>query len=253
MKKIEKLLKKAYYRDPLKNRNIKRYIQLATTQLKLNGVSFKVNKLNDYFELSILYQSLNQKKALEAAYEVNRSNFFEVWDNLEYKQKNHFTDEALKPIRDQQSYFKYNDKIIRICFFDEVINALYDHEMAVFELAQFFALRTSFKDRMQAVSYYGLLPYQSGFLNETVIISNENMVVVADIINKYVYCIDSSKTIRVLTFNSIKPDHLVDLMNAYLINDRSLFSKLLIENDMIKEKHKKKLVKLAKKGKYEII
>lgn len=208
-------------------------------------------KLND--DLDILYLSafnkaLIQKKKIEETYESVRSDLYDMWDNLEFYERNKLIHTALLPIVDEFVFFDYEGVPIYIPFFDKLLNALYVKEVAILERPQFFDLYTSFKDRLVPLSTYGLdvLRYGFGYLKP--IVSNESTLIFYEPTIKVFYSLDEStfKRYPISLKAELTLDNVEELCSCLIDNVES-FEDLLIENEWIKPRCIKKILKVRAK------
>ncbi|MFI3284517.1 MAG: hypothetical protein R3Y57_05490 [Erysipelotrichaceae bacterium] len=248
MKQLKKILYKFNHRSLLKEKGVKKYIAQAQKDLSVFEIKNPVKTINDYFELSIIHTSLNQKQLLEQTYEGVRQEMVEIWEQLDFKQKNKFSNDQLIKVKQQLVHFIDQEKIIHVCFFDPIINALYDHEMAVFELPQFFKLLSDFKKEFKSINNYHLEPYRYGFCKEVCIYDDEKVVVLLNANLHQLYFIDTDLRIEVVGLcNCLNLDEVKAFVQLYLQNEESLCIQYLLNSTLVHDKAKKKLQKLAKK------
>lgn len=173
MKKIIKILSRKNGLEFLKQPDIKKEAVRINAVLKPFGLDREVRGPKDFYTLCILEEGLRNKQTIEALYEQKRTELLDIWDMLDYPKRNEFLHPVIAEAVAGMKKFYFHDKIILIPFFDEVINALYDHETAVLELPQFFKMYKQFSDKIVDPVVYGTLPYEAGFARTQVIGGNE--------------------------------------------------------------------------------
>ncbi|MDD3923523.1 MAG: hypothetical protein PHP11_00270 [Erysipelotrichaceae bacterium] len=152
-----------------KTTSIKNIPQIKTKikimKIKFNKYDIKMLKKTDkdFFESEIIYQSILNKEMFEENYERLKIELFDIWDNFDYLERKKCIDDEMLKVKDLTNYFIYDDKIIRIAFFDTLLNSLYENQMIIFDLPQYYKLEKQFNDKMISVKQYRSLPYKAGF------------------------------------------------------------------------------------------
>lgn len=120
----------------------------------------------DYFEALIHLQGLKNKQAFEQLFETQRNALMDIWDHLSFQERNRLIQIQLDVIKEKHPFFKTNEsKIIWIPFFDPLLNGLYNSDLAILELPQYFKLYKAFKDRRISIRDYQFLPYRYEFID----------------------------------------------------------------------------------------
>ena len=129
-------------------------------------------------------------------------------------------------IKNNTKYFhSSNGKIIRIAFFDELLNSLYENEMIVFDLPQYFKLEKIFSNRMIDVNNYKAEPFKAKFSsaiflsenNKSYVLFNEHtksLYYMIDNVNYLKFQCDRYKNNEHFTFTRLLP-----ISHAILSND----------------------------------
>jgi hypothetical protein len=126
-------------------------------------VSNKPNHL-DIAHAKMLDLALKQKDEFQKASEAIRFDFFDIWQDMEYSQRNAFLLQYLDEKMASFISFEYQDERIVIPFFDALLNALIIKRPAVFDLPQYFKLYKEFKDNVvNPMKTYGLALLTSDF------------------------------------------------------------------------------------------
>jgi len=178
MKKIEKIINS----DALtlsKTKATKYLIGFYKKTAKASqDITLNIKSELDFFNAAILYESLVNKKRFEESYERERKELTDLWPTLSYQEKNKLINLKLNETKKRCRSFK--DKkgtTIWIAFFDQLLNTLYDKEMNIFDLEQYFNLYKNFKKRMISTQSYGIYPFVHAFIDISVLDSVENHVV----------------------------------------------------------------------------
>lgn len=91
-------------------------------------------------------------------------------------------------VKDQsKKFFSVNGKTIRIAFFDELLNSLYENEMIIFDLPQYFKLEKKFDTRMIDVNEYKAEPFKAGFSSSIFLSEDSNSYVIFSQYTKSLY------------------------------------------------------------------
>lgn len=108
--------------------------------------------------------ALKQKDDFQKASEAIRFDFFDLWQDMEYSQRNAFLLQYLEPTLSQFVFFEFEDEQIVIPFFDTLLNALIMKRPAVFDLPQYFKLYKEYKENViDPYNTYGLALLNSDF------------------------------------------------------------------------------------------
>lgn len=257
MRKIEKIIKC----DALtlsKTKATKYLIGFYKKTAKTSqDITLNIKNEFDFFNAAILYESLVNKKRFEDTYERERKELTDLWPTLSYQEKNKLINLKLNETKKRCRSFK--DKkgtTIWIAFFDQLLNTLYDKEMNIFDLEQYFNLYKNFKKRMISTQTYGIYPFIHAYIDVVVLGFNDHHVV---------FYYDPLKTAYRLSekegnFNLLK----LPLNKAYVYRDedKSIIISILdhyantrkiemvdelLDSDLISQKVRNGLTKLRKK------
>ncbi|MEA5026375.1 MAG: hypothetical protein VB012_01815 [Erysipelotrichaceae bacterium] len=164
MEKIIKILKKSSFLNVHKSKDLQIEYRTMCKEFNKYGISSTYNDDRSFFELEIIYTSLINKQVFEQHYENLKSELIEIWPYFEYEERKKCIDKEMLKAKISTKYFQNDQgKTIRIAFFDELLNSLYENEMIIFDLPQYFKLEKVFNDRMDNVNNYSYKPYQAGF------------------------------------------------------------------------------------------
>lgn len=178
MKKIEKIINKESIQF-LKHNPTRILIKYYTeTAKETQNLTLKIKTELDFFNASILIESLKNKTMFESTYERERKELHDLWPTLSYQEKNKLINLKIIEVKKRCRSFKNNQgSILWIAFFDELLNALYDREMNIFDLEQYFNLYKNFKNRMIPTETYGVLPFAQEFIDIKAIESDDHHVI----------------------------------------------------------------------------
>ncbi len=169
MDKWIRILKKENDRELLKMPQVRQQIAQLNRTLSPFHLNRSVRNARDLYTLQIMAEGLKNKQAIENGYETTRQEMLDIWEMLDYPKRNEFLKPRIRALIQPMKQFLWHGKTILIPFFDEVINALYDHETAILELPQFFRMYRDFAGKTIDPLVYGRLPYDAGFAQAQVI------------------------------------------------------------------------------------
>jgi hypothetical protein len=180
MKKLLKLLHR-FRHEPRSIRPVKRFSRHLEAEIKrISHVSIKVHDTATFFKAYLLMVSLTNKEAFETAFERQRKDLSDLWETLSRQEKNLLANTRLDEIKRRLTSIETpNGEIIWIACFDELLNALYDKRISIFELDQYFKLYTEFKSRLIPVEHYALLPFAQRFIDIDVLDVSQDSVLFA--------------------------------------------------------------------------
>jgi hypothetical protein len=164
---IEKTLKKWHHFAPYKQHQ-KAIKGWRNSWLHKEIIQNKKPNILQIAHAQMLDLALKQKEEFQKASEAIRFDFFDLWQDMEYSQRNAFLLQYLEPTFNTLISFEFDDEKIVIPFFDTLLNALIVKRPAVFDLPQYFKLYKEFKDNViDAYHVYGLALLKSDFYTFT--------------------------------------------------------------------------------------
>ena len=195
MKKLLKLLYR-FRREPRSDRRVKRFSRLLETEIKrLSHVNVNVKDTASFFKATILMVSLTNKEAFETAFERQRKDLSDMWETLSRQEKNLLANTRLDEVKRRLTpMVTSSGDLIWIACFDELLNALYDKRISIFELDQYFKLYTDFQSRMIPVEHYELLPFAQRFIDIDVLDVHKDSVLFVYAPLKTIYRVTMSET-----------------------------------------------------------
>ena len=259
MKKLNSILTKQAIK-PLKHRSIKLLIHYyVKTAKESQNVTLKIKAELDFFNAAILTESFKNKTLFETTYERERKELHDLWPALSYLERNKLINLKITELKKRCRSFKSaNGTTIWIAFFDELLNTLYDKEMNIFDLDQYFNLYKDYAKRMIKTETYGIHPYADSFIDIKVLeVSVDQVIFYYDVL-KSVYLVKDEKGTLSLKKLGFKADY------QFVSDDQELMIKSIMDLDserpidltedllnssFINEKTKKALLSLKRKTK----
>lgn len=250
---INEILLKGNKIDIYSNKATKDIIDLIKSKFNRYKIERKLKTELDFFIGLIELESLKNKESFEKCFEDARTELFDYWDNLSYQERNRLVLLQTNVLKNDSHFFKFNNKPIWIAFFDELLNSLYNNEIGILELPQYFKLYRQFSDRMISVKEYGLCPFINEFIPIVNLLNNDNSIVFYYHLTKSLYYLNNDfKLVRYPLSKElcqVQPlkDDLKVIANSILTQDESIIIDSLINSLLINDKVKKQLQKYKQK------
>lgn len=250
---INEILLKGNKIDIYSNKATKDIIDLIKSKFNRYKIERKLKTELDFFIGLIELESLKNKESFEKCFEDARTELFDYWDNLSYQERNRLVLLQTNVLKNDSHFFKFNNKPIWIAFFDELLNSLYNNEIGILELPQYFKLYRQFSDRMISVKEYGLCPFINEFIPIVNLLNNDNSIVFYYHLTKSLYYLNNDfKLIRYPLSKElcqVQPlkDDLKVIANSILTQEESIIIDSLINSLLINDKVKKQLQKYKQK------
>jgi len=257
MKKIDAILaKQAIKRSKHKpSRILAEYY--AQTAKESQNFTLKIKNDLDFFNAAIMIQSLQNKQRFESTYERERKELTDLWPTLSYQERNKLINLKIAETKKRsRSFVSASGATIWIAFFDELINALYDHEMNIFDLPQYFSLYKDYKKRIIPQTTYGLAPYCDAFIDITLLRKDEHRAVFYYEPLKTLYLLTNVDQKQVLQKIGFKTDYafvnedkerMIKVMDHYEAKDPAGVIDELVTSPFVSEETVKRLMKVRKK------
>jgi hypothetical protein len=257
MKRIEKIVNK-HGLKLFKVKSTKYLIDYYTKTAKQEqNIKLKIKSELDFFSAAILIESFKNKRLFEETYERERKELSDLWPTLSYQEKNKLINIKINEVKKRCRMFtSQKGTRIWIAFFDELLNTLYDKEMNIFDLEQYFNLYKDFKNRMISISEYGITPYRDEFIDIKVIQSDENKVIFYYDPLKTLFQLSTNKPNLDLKKISLKKDYVlknedyakfVVLMDAFENHKTTRLVQELDDSTLISDKVRSSIDKLKRK------
>ncbi|WP_198401209.1 hypothetical protein [Erysipelothrix larvae] len=212
------------------------------------SLPYDPKNLMDYLTLTVFEEGLRNKETIESCYESVRSQCFDMWDYLSFKERNALILKDLKPELQNLKHFSYNNEQIFIPFFDELMNALYSKEVAILELPQFFELYQNFKSKIININRYGRLPFIANMGEFECSFDTKDFFILHDERGKAFIKV-SDKDYDIFPYLKTKDLMQRDIFTFSLLlaEDEDAFYKALVDKEVVSKRFIKKYNKLVKK------
>lgn len=206
------------------------------------------NSLKSLFHLMVFKEGLKNKEMFEKTFERFRNNHLDMWENLEFNERNMLVKHDLDPVRARMSHFNFEDSIIYIPFFDVLMNNLYHRETAVLELPQFFKLYENFNDSIIDMAFYGNLPFIHNMSDLEFIKADGQRLVLYFNQNRTLYLLEGDK-VEVFPFleTSSLTQEMTSKLSQFILDNQ--MDELLDYADFYKLLHPKLSKKMKKRNK----
>jgi len=252
---LEKQAVKLHKNKPTKGL-IKYYIKTAKENQNL---TLKIKTDLDFFNAAILMESFKNKSLFETTYERERKELHDLWPALSYQERNKLINLKISELKKRTRSFKSaNGTTIWIAFFDELLNTLYDKEMNIFDLDQYFNLYKDYAKRMIKTESYGIKPFADSYIDIKVLHVFENQVIFYYDVLKTVYLIKDEQGILVLKKLGLRTDYLfipedhhlmIKIITALDLEHTAELIDALVTSSLMSDKTKKALTALRRKMK----
>lgn len=147
-----------FHKQKIDKKTRQHYVQIG----RKYHVNFDKKLDKDILMLSVFEKGMYQKQLIEETYEKVRSEAFDMWDYLSFKERNKLVAQELTELMKQMVYFEYENTQIVIPFFNRLLNSLYVTETAILELPQYFELYRNFNEKIIPIDTYGIAVYKAG-------------------------------------------------------------------------------------------
>lgn len=164
MKKMIHILRKANNLTFKSTSEDMAYVKAMKTKFEEYRLPFDVKDDFSYFRTRIIYRSIQNKEAFEQCFDQTRNQLLEMWDALNFQERNRMVSLELNQIKPNLPFIMSGENKIWIPFFDDLLNSLYDHQIAIFELPQYFRLYKQFADKTIRLESRGIAVWSAGFV-----------------------------------------------------------------------------------------
>lgn len=216
--------------------------------IKKYQLPYQRDQEHDLIKVSIFLSALAQKNTIEKTYEQVRNENIDMWEYLEFNERNSIVAQTLNDRLSEMYHFNFENTEIYIPFFDRLMNSLYTKETAILELPQFFELYQDFRKRIIDMSLYGVDVYRAGFSYLPCVASSPSVAVLFnDKINVF-YAITSNSFKRYPFNSNAKIDGNTQIhLGNLLVKGEDIFLDELIDKRLLKRACVKKILKSRKK------
>jgi hypothetical protein len=249
--KVIKLLHKWHHFAPYKHhqRQIKAW---RKSWLHKNVITQNKPNIFEIAHAQMLDTALQQKDDFQKASEAIRFDFFDLWQDMEYSQRNAFLLQYLENTYQNLISFDFEDEKIVIPFFDPLLNALVIKRPAVFDLPQYFKLYKEFKENViDAYATYKTSLLTSKFYPFKLCEANDEMMVFYDMQHHALFTFKEGSLVHTFPlFGPCEDDELLkSLAQAILTQNMVDFIELGCNHQLFHPKLTKKWQKMLIKHK----
>jgi hypothetical protein len=247
MKKVLKLLNSN--KSLLKEKSIKLKIKKMNILFKKYSIKFPIKNQLDYYNACLTYQGIINKEIYEKVYEDNRQDLIELWNTLDRNKRNFFSNKALDKYRELMPRFYINKEIFRMPMLEKLFNRLYEKELAILELPQYFKFKNDFNNRLiDPFDYYFDLPFRNHFIDVDFVYADKENLVLFEKINSSLFIINKNRSIvSVGLSNNIKEFEDIEFVKSIIEKDKSKLVQILNDNNYINNNLLAKINKNNKK------
>ena len=246
MHKLEKLLNKynKQYLFKLKT-NVSQH-KLYEKELLRQGLFFKVVDDNDFIRFEVVKTSYDNMRSIQKAFFEYKHELRDIWNVISYQEKHFLLYQKLSPFMDKLKHFNYDGKRYFIAYFDDLINAYYDHDMLMFDNEAYRKYLYDFNKIIIDQDKYGVLPLKADFSQAKFIVGdNDDYVLYSKAVNRFYHYYGSNTSYGIS--KELSDEQIANIANLILNRDKEAMVNYLIENDLGNKRLIKKLKRIAKK------
>lgn len=206
----------------------------------------------DLLYLQVFEESLKNKEAFEIEFNRFHQEYEDMWQNMTFNERNFFIQTDMNELKKKLKHFSFNNKLIYIAFFNELMNVLYDEETAILDLPQFFKLYEEFDDEIISPKTYGIEPFLVGMAWPYPVAQKKDVVILFDRTIQTLFKVskDSCEIYPLYDKSKLDTDLLIYLAKLLLKEDYGSFYASMEANKLmsprLEKKFKKKLKRRAK-------
>ena len=246
MKKLAKTLNRYNKKYLYKQKENKLIHKKYQKDLQRQGLNFKLKSEDDLIRFEIIKTSYDNMRAIQNKFFEIKQDLEDLWENITYKERHFLVYKKLEPFMQKLNYFYVGDKRYYVAYFDDLMNAYYDHEILMFDKKSFRKFIYDFKDLVIDISKYNIKPLQANFSQVKFICKNQHTYVLySSKVNRFYYY-----GAEILSFGLSAPlDDLMikDLGEIILNGDIKEFYEYLVNNKLGSKRLLKKLNKRLRK------
>jgi hypothetical protein len=253
MKKLITILRKANNLTFKSSGEDVAYVKAMKSKFDEYRLPFDVRDDFSYFRARIFYRGIQNKEAFEQSFDKTRNQLFEMWDSINFQERNRLANLELNRIKPDLPFMHGNEGKIWIPFFDDLLNSLYDHQIAIFELPQYFKLYKQFADKTSKIENRGLKLWSAGFVEWINVAQNESTLV---FYYEPMHCLFRlDETFELIAYPLCKTpeikatrENLQAMGDALLENDEILFIREILDSKLTDAKTKIRIGAYLKKN-----
>lgn len=229
------------------------FVKTMKTKFDEYRLPFSVNDDFSYFRTRIFHRGILTKENFEKSFDATRNQLFEMWESLNFQERNRLANLDLEAIKAEAPSMVGQESRIWIPFFDDLLNSLYDRQIAIFELPQYFKLYRQFADKVLPLEIRGIALWSSGFVDWMNVCQNEKgLVFYYEPLHGLFHLDDQYRLVAFpLSKTPRKKATIEDLQrmgDAILRNDEVGLIRALLDSDLVDAKTKVRIGEYLKKN-----
>lgn len=247
MEKVFKILNRYNNSYLYKQSDNKRSINHYRKEFTPQGLYKKIENDFDYIDFTIKRTSYENMCSIKDEFFNVKESLRELWEVISYQEKHLLVYNKLSPFLETLKSFEYNGKRNYISFFDELINAYFDHDMLMFENTAYRKYLYDYSKIVSLDNLYGIEPIRSGFAQVDFIMGESDHYVMYNMEMMRFY-INNNGVLSTVGLHSSLSDEQIVMCAKLLKNEEELsFINYVLEQELINDKASKKLTKIKMK------
>lgn len=253
MKTVFKILNRYNKNYLYKQGDNKRSMNYYQKEFSPQGLYEKIENDFDYIDFTIKRTSFENMRSIQREFFNIKESLRELWDVISYQEKHLLVYNKLTPFLDTLKSFECDGKRNYISFFDELINAYYDHDMLMFENTAYHKYLYDYTKIVTLDNLYGIEPIRSGFAQVDFIMGESDHYVMYNMEMKRFYINNNGVQTTVGLQNELSEEQIVECAKLLKSEDVLSFIAYIIEHDLIDKRAYKKLSKIEMKLKEKLV
>ncbi len=247
MKKLYKLLNKYNKEYLYKQKENKKTMKAYKKDFERQGLDFKIKNDFDYLAFSILKTSFDNMTSIQKAFFEIKESLRELWPVITYQEKHFLLYQELNPVMDSLKSFEIDDKRYFMTYFDDLMNAYYDHDMLMFENASYQKYLYDYKNIINLEMDYNIIPIENGFADVDYFFGSKDHYILYNQSVKRFYIYKGSEQDTVGFVQVLSDKQIETIAQLLHAEDKAGLLEYLIEEDLATKRLKKKLIKKQRK------
>ena len=248
MKKIEKTLNKYNKNYLFKERENKSKARLYKKDLEKQDLDLEIKDDFDFIDFEIIKTSFDNMKEIQNKFFEIKQNLSEYWNVVTYQEKNFLLYKQLDPFLQSLKSFKKKDQRFFIAYFDDLLNAYYDHQMLIFDKKAFRKYLYNFKSLVNIDNLYKPESIKANFSQVNLLCEKEDsFVCYSKKVNRF-YLFNDSKSSFGFSAD-LSDENINAIAKMILKEDSEALMNYILENNLGKKRLLKRLKKIKRKKK----
>ncbi len=246
MKKLAKVLNRSNKQYLYKQKINKSQHRFCEKEFKRQDLYFKIKSDQDFINFQIIKTSYDNMRAIQTKFFKIKNDLKDLWDVISYQEKNFLLYQDLAPFMETLKHFYVDDKRYYIAYFDDFINAYYDHEMLMFDHENYRKFIYDFKSIVYPIVNYNILPLQANFSETKYIVGNSDAYVLfSEQVNRFY--LFGSKNLDFGMSANLNSAQILDIATMILNEKTSELMVYLSENELGSKRLLKRLLRQIRK------